>query len=81
MSKAKTKKDVETVGIVLTREDIERFSHLDTERKRVAAATAWAGMRAFQLEMGPGHAALDLIASELPAAYRRNWAKGLMAAA
>lgn len=77
MSKSKMK----TVVIEPTREDIERFSHLDTERKRVAAATAWAGMRAFQLEMGPGHAALDLIAGELPAAYRRNWAKGLMAAA
>jgi hypothetical protein len=81
MSKAKAKKDVETVSIVPAREDIERFSHLDTERKRVAAATAWAGMRAFQLEMGPGHAALDLIASELPAAYQRNWAKKLLAAA
>lgn len=49
--------------------------------KRIAAATAWAGMRAFQIEMGPGHAALDLIASELPEAYRRNWARNLLRAA
>ncbi len=56
--------------------DIERFSYLDTERKRVVAATVWASMRALQIEMGPGHMALDLIASNLPVAYRRNWAKG-----
>lgn len=77
MSSKKTK----PAGIEPTREDIGRFSHLDTERKRIAAATAWAGMRAFQIEMGPGHAALDLIASELPEAYRRNWAKNLLRAA
>lgn len=77
MSKTKTK----TATIEPTREDVARFSHLDTERKRVATATAWAAMRAFQLEMVPGHAALDLIAEELPAAYRRNRAKGLLKAA
>jgi hypothetical protein len=76
MSGKKTK----PVGVEPTREDIDRFSHLDTESKRVAAATAWAGMRAFQIEMGPGHAALDLITAELPEAYRRNWAKGLLGA-
>ena len=81
MSKAKAKKGVEATGIVPTREDIERFSHLDTERQRVAAATVWASMCVFQQAMGPGHAALDVIASELPAAYRRNWAKGLLRAA
>lgn len=77
MSGKKTK----PVGVEPTREDLERFSHLDTEGKRVAAATAWAGMRAFQMQMGPGHAALDLIAAELPEAYRRNWARNLLKAA
>lgn len=76
MDKAKKK----TFTIRPKRDDIERFSHLDTERKRVAAATVWAGMRVFQLEMGPGHAALDLIASELPKPYQRNWAKRLLVA-
>lgn len=63
------------------RADIERFSYFDTEEKRVKAAAAWAGLRAFQMAMGPGHAALDMIASELPEAYRRNWAKKLLQAA
>ena len=76
-----SKQTKRTITIRPKRADIERFSHLDTERKRVAAATAWAGMRAFQIEMGPGHAALDLIAEELPEKYRRNWAKGLLRAA
>lgn len=63
------------------RADIERFSYFDTEEKRVKAAAAWAGLRAFQMAMGPGHAALEMIANELPDAYRRNWAKKLLQAA
>lgn len=69
-----------TITIRPKREDINRFSHLDTERKRIAAATVWAGMRALQMEMGPGHEALDLIASDLPKQYQRNWAKKLLTA-
>ena len=77
MSKQRKK----TITIRPKRADRERFSHFDTERKRIAAATAWAGLCAFQQEMGPGHAALDLLTEEMPEAYRRNWAKGLLKAA
>ena len=77
----KTKKKNKTFAIRPKRADIERFSHFDTEEKRVKAAAAWAGLRAFQMAMGPGHAALEMIASELPDAYRRNWAKKLLQAA
>lgn len=66
------------VSIKPSREDMKRFSHLDTERKRVAAATAWAGMRALQIETGPGYAPLDLISDGLPRTYLRNWAKKLL---
>lgn len=75
---AKAKKKV--ISIRPRRVDLDRFAYLVGDRKQAAAATAWAGLRALQTEFGPGHAALDLLASELPEAYRRNWAKKLLAA-
>lgn len=76
MAKAKKK----TISIRPKQADLKRFAHLDGERKQVAAATVWAGMRALQVEMGPGHTALDVATSDVPKMYLRNWAKKLLAA-
>lgn len=43
-----------------------------------AAVTALAALRTLQRELGPGHAPFDLIASAVPDAYKRNWAKKLL---
>lgn len=80
MPKAAGKTKKKTFTVRPKRADIERFSYFDTEEKRVKAAAAWAGLRAFQMAMGPGHAALEMIANELPEAYRRNWAKKILQA-
>ncbi len=63
--------------------DIKRFKELSPRicKKSLsddgarAGAVIKAGMRTLQAELGPGHAPFELIASDLPHEYKKNWAK------
>lgn len=68
------------ISIKPSKDDLRRFEGLRTDRAQLAAATVWAGLRILQEETGPGHAALDLLASGMTDAYCRNWAKKLLKA-
>lgn len=63
--------------------DIKRFKELSprickkplSDDGARAGAVIKAGMRTLQAELGPGHAPFELIASDLPYEYKKNWAK------
>lgn len=40
-----------------------------------AATVVIAAMRKLQTELGPGHVPFELVASTVPEAYKKNWAK------
>lgn len=58
--------------------DVMKFSDGLSPEAASAAAVAIEAMRRIHAATGPGYAALDVIASAAPEAYRRNWAKKLL---
>ena len=68
------------ISIKATKDDLDRFEFLTSERARLAAATIWACLRILQQEFVPGHRPLELIVEQVPKAYLRDWAKKLLAA-
>jgi hypothetical protein len=70
----------------VTRADIKRFQDLSEHifGERASDDVVWvcahifAKMRALQGLLGPGHAPFELIASAVPLAYKKNWAKNYL---
>ena len=68
------------ISIKPTKEDLKRFAGSGSQRSQLAKATAWRCLCIMQEEEGPGYPALDFLAHEMTTAYRKNWAKKLLAA-